>query len=314
MGIGNIGGSYFNFILGTGTEDVAKMIKHQVKNRKANGQNYVKALYTGTKKGIGFSHGKQVKAGGYLKSLKNGFSAIPNGWKSGKGIFGKPWGAIKGLGKAMPAVFGFLTILGEVPNIYKATKEKGFVQGLKETGKTAARLTTGALFAAVGSAICPVVGSFAGWMIGDFIASKIVGKSYSEQVANKPEEQDKTAIPVDDGFSTAATTGVGSGGYVQYPSIDINDFGPHRPYANIFFNNPAAYADIGARMPGQEGLVGYTYSTGVYPMMGFVGSTNNRSGNLLEQNGGNLLTPTGAQNAYAKQQTTQGSKLNIVSE
>lgn len=327
MGIGSIGGSYLNFTLGTGNEDIANMIIHQVRNRKSNGQNYLTALYTGTKKGIGYSHKKSIKNGGFLKSLKKGFGAIPNGWKNGKGFIGKPWGAIKGLGKAMPALFAFITIASEIPNVYKAVKEKGIVQGLKETGKTAARLTTGALFAALGTAILspiPVVGSLVGGMLGyslgNWLASKVVGKSYSEQVAEQPDKQNEVPketnqpTTVGDAGVIGAPSTVG-GGYVQYPSIDINDFGPHRPYANIFFNNPAAYADMGFRMPNQEGLPGYTVASGMYPMM--MGGVNNSSGNLLEQNGGNLLTPTGTQNAYTKSQnhnSQQGSKLNLVSE
>ena len=327
MGIGSIGGSYLNFTLGTGNEDIAAMITRQVRNRKSNGQNYLTSLYTGTKKGIGYSHKKSIKNGGFLKSLKKGFGEIPNGWKKGKGFIGKPWGAIKGLGKAMPALFAFITIASEIPNVYKAVKEKGIVQGLKETGKTAARLTTGALFAALGTAILspiPVVGSIAGGMLGyslgDWLASKVVGKSYSEQVAEKPDKQNEVQKEAKEPTAVADTGVVGApstvgGGYVQYPSIDINDFGPHRPYANIFFNNPAAYADMGFRMPNQEGLPGYTVASGMYPMM--MGGVNNSSGNLLEQNGGNLLTPTGTQNAYTKSQnhkTQQGSKLNLVSE
>ena len=327
MGIGSIGGSYLNFTLGTGNEDIANMITHQVRNRKAHGQNYLKALYTGTKKGIAYSHKKSIKNGGFLKSLKKGFGEIPNGWKKGKGFIGKPWGAIKGLGKAMPALFAFITIASEIPNVYKAVKEKGIVQGLKETGKTAARLTTGALFAALGTAILspiPVVGSLVGGMLGyslgNWLASKVVGKSYSEQVAEQPDKQNEVPketnqpTTVGDAGVIGAPSTVG-GGYVQYPSIDINDFGPHRPYANIFFNNPAAYADMGFRMPNQEGLPGYTVASGMYPMM--MGGVNNSSGNLLEQNGGNLLTQTGTQNAYTKSQnhkTQQGSKLNLVSE
>ncbi len=338
MGIGSIGGSYLNFTLGTGNEDIATMITRQVRNRKVNGQNYLTALYKGTKKGIVYSHKKSIKNGGFLKSLKKGFGEIPNGWKNGKGFFGKPWGAIKGIGKAMPALFAFITIAGEIPNLYKAVKEKGVVQGLKETGKTAARLTTGALFAALGTAILspiPVVGSIAGGMagyyVGDWLATKIVGKSYSEKAEEQAENKDETQASNENAQQPAvadasgavvgaditvppATTNVG-GGYVQYPSIDINDFGPHRPYANIFFNNPAAYADMGYRMPGQEGLSGYAVASGMYPMM--MGGVNNSSGNLLEQNGGNLLTPTGTQNAYSRvqnQKQEQGSKLNLVSE
>lgn len=331
MGIGSIGGSYLNFILGTGNEEVANGIKTRIANRKTTGQNYLSALASGTKDGIVNSHKQSIKNGGFLKSLKKGFGEIPNGWKNGKGFIGKPWGAIKGLGKAMPALFAFITIASEIPNVYKAVKEKGIVQGLKETGKTAARLTTGALFAALGTAILspiPVVGSLAGGMLGyslgDWLASKVVGKSYSEQVAEQPDKQKETSkdtskdtkqpTTVGDAGVVGAPSTVG-GGYVQYPSIDINDFGPHRPYANIFFNNPAAYADMGFRMPNQEGLPGYTVASGMYPMM--MGGVNNSSGNLLEQNGGNLLTPIGSQNAYSRvqnQKQEQGSKLNLVSE
>ena len=331
MGIGSIGGSYLNFILGTGNEEVANGIKTRIANRKTTGQNYLSALASGTKDGIVNSHKQSIKNGGFLKSLKKGFGEIPNGWKNGSGFFGKPWGAIKGLGKAMPALFAFITIASEIPNVYKAVKEKGIVQGLKETGKTVARLTTGALFAALGTAILspiPVVGSFVGGMLGyslgGWLASKIVGKSYSEQVAEQPDKQKETSKDTSKDTKQPTTVGdagvVGApstvdGGYVQYPSIDINDFGPHRPYANIFFNNPAAYADMGFRMPNQEGLPGYTVASGMYPMM--MGGVNNSSGNLLEQNGGNLLTPIGPQNAYSRvqnQKQEQGSKLNLVSE
>ena len=92
MGIGSIGSTYFNFILGTGSEDVGKMLKHRMINRKAHGESYAKALYDGTKRGIKFAHAKQTKAGGFWKSLGKGFKAIPDGWKAGKGI-GKLTGA-----------------------------------------------------------------------------------------------------------------------------------------------------------------------------------------------------------------------------
>ena len=213
----------------------------------------------------------------------------------------------------MPALFAFLTIAGEIPNAYKATKEQGIGQGLKEVGKTAVRLTTGALFGAIGSAILPIGGSIVGWMVGDWIGSKIVGRSYSEkaeeQKGNKPTVDTTTATP------TIATGGVvsgsGYGGYVQFPSIDENDFGPHRPYANIFFNNPVAYADMGARMPDQANAMYGTY--GFFPQMGF-GIQNNISSNLLDKvsPGGNLLTPTGQQNAYNQRPVQeQGTKLNL---
>ncbi len=311
MGIGSIGSTYFNFILGTGSEDVGKMLKHRIINRKAHGESYGKAIYDGTKRGIKFSHAKQLKAGGFWKNLGKSFCSLPKEIKKGKGFFGKIKGGIKGVGKTMPALFAFLTIAGEIPNAYKATKEQGIGQGLKEIGKTAVRLTTGALFGAIGSAILPIGGSIVGWMVGDWLGSKIVGRSYTENAETPKENKPvNTTTP-----PTIATGGVvagpGYGGYVQFPSIDENDFGPHRPYANIFFNNPAAYADMGARMPDQANAMYGTY--GFFPQMGF-GVQNNISSNLLDKvsPGGNLLTPTGQQNAYNQRPVQeQGTNLNI---
>ncbi len=314
MGIGSIGSTYFNFILGTGSEDVGKMLKHRIKNRKAHGESYGRALYDGTKRGIKFSHAKQMKAGGFWKNLGKSFCAFPAEIKKGKGFFGKIKGGIKGVGKTMPALFAFLTLAGEIPNAYKATKEKGIGQGVKEIGKTAVRLTTGALFGAIGSAILPVGGSIVGWMVGDWIGSKLVGRSYSEKAEDKIEQ--KPSEQTNPTQTTTITTGgvvggPGYTGYVQFPSIDENDFGPHRPYANIFFNNPAAYADFGARMPDQANVMYGTY--GYFPPMGF-GVQTNESPNLLNNKypGGNLLNPTGKQNAYYQEnKVQQGTKLNI---
>ena len=321
MGIGSIGSTYFNFILGTGAEDTGKIIKRQIKNRKVNNQSYLGALFKGTKKGIGYAHATQKRAGGYWKSVKNGFKAIPDGWKAGKG-FGKLTGAFKGMGKAMPALMAFSTVLFELPNIYKATKEKGIGQGAKEVGKAAVRLTTGALCAALGTAFIPGIGSFLGYMVGDWLGSKIAGKSYSAKTEDQePEHNEAPHTPEavttpDIAASGGAVVPGGAAGTVVLPSVDINDFGPHRPYANIFFNNPMAYADMGARMPGQSGIAGFYGMGGMFPMMGFgvMGVPNNESSNLLQpaRPGGNLLTPTGSQNVYnQKPKAEQGHNLNI---
>lgn len=322
MGIGSIGGTYVNFILGTGSEEVGQRIKDTIKYRKAHNLSYPKALATGFSRGVKKSYQLSQRRGGYWKSVKNGFKAIPDGWKAGKG-FGKLTGAFKGMGKAMPALMAFSTVLFELPNIYKATKEKGVGQGAKEVGKAAVRLTTGALCAALGTAILPIGGSIVGWMVGDWIGSKIVGKSYSEKTEGNepkhtetPHTQNSTVIAETPGVVTGGVVPGGAGGTVVLPSVDINDFGPHRPYANIFFNNPMAYADMGARMPGQSGIAGYYGMGGMFPMMGFgvMGVPNNESSNLLQpaRPGGNLLTPTGQQNAYNTKPTVEkGQNLNI---
>ncbi len=319
MGIGSVGSTYFNFILGTGSEEIGKRIKDTVKYRKQHNLSYPKALATGFSRGVKKSYNLSQRRGGYWKSVKNGFKAIPDGWKAGKG-FGKLTGAFKGMGKAMPALMAFSTIAFELPNIYKATKEKGVGQGAKEVGKAAVRLTTGALCAALGTAILPIGGSIVGWMVGDWIGSKIVGKSYSEkaEVQEEPHQPAHTpeAVTTPGIVATGGVAPAGFGGTVALPSVDINDFGPHRPYANIFFNNPMAYADMGARMPGQSGISGFYGMGGMFPMMGFgiMGVPNNESSNLLQpaRPGGNLLTPTGQQNAYnAKPAAEKGHHLNV---
>lgn len=187
MNIANAGSSYLNFVFGTGSECVSDAIKHAIKNRKANGVGFSRAVLDGASVGVKLSHHKSIKAGGFWSSLKSGFSEIPKGWTSGKG-FGKIKGALKGCGKAMPALMASLMILGEIPNVIKAVKEKGVMQGVKEVGKTMVRLTAGAAFAAVGAAFVPYVGGMAGWMLGDYLATKIVGKSHTEKVMAQEEK------------------------------------------------------------------------------------------------------------------------------
>src|SRR5574344_1817513 len=198
MGIGSIAGTYANFILGTGSEDVAKVIKTTVKNRKAANMGYMRSIWSGTRQGIRASYQTTKSNGRYFKNLWKSFGEIPAGVKNGAGFTGKIGGFFKGCGKAMPALMAFMMVAGEIPNVFKATKEQGVGQGAKEVGKAAARLTGGALGAAICSAIIPIplVGSLVGWMAGDWLAGKIVGKSYTEKVeadpnayAKKPEAQ-----------------------------------------------------------------------------------------------------------------------------
>ena len=320
MGIGSILGTYGDFVLGTGQSTVSDAITNSIKNRKASGHSYVKAFRTGITDGFKQSHANINTSGGFFKSLKTGLSAIPNGWKAGKG-FGKLTGAIKGCGKAMPALFAGIMVLGEIPNVYKAVRDKGVVQGLKEVGKTVVRLTAGAACGTIlGAALSFIPGGsilsgMGGWMLGDWLASKVVGKSYSEKIA-EAEEQNNQQEASNNPTVTGGVTGTEGNvaiGDVQYPSIDINDFGPYRPYANIFFNNPAAYADFGARMPGQENtLPGYASMGTMMPMIG--GVANNQSGNLLDNvdSKANLLNTANVRKTYTPQsQIQQGANLDL---
>ena len=78
----------------------------------------------------------------------------------------------------------------ELPNIFKATKDGGIIQGAAETGKSAVRIAAGIACGAIGTAILGVGGSIAGFIIGDMLGKLVVGKSYSEK---KAAEQQKIA-------------------------------------------------------------------------------------------------------------------------
>lgn len=100
-------------------------------------------------------------------------------------------GFFKGIGKKMPFIGAMSMMLFELPNIWKATKEQGIFQGAAEVVKSGARLAGGGLGAAIGSALIPIpfVGSMAGWLAGEWIASKIVGKSYTQQKLEQEQQQ-----------------------------------------------------------------------------------------------------------------------------
>ena len=78
-------------------------------------------------------------------------------------------------------------MLLEAPNVFTAIKEKGLSQGAREILKFGARMTTAGLGAAIGSALPIPFGGLIGWIAGEWIASRIVGKSYTEQKAEKEE-------------------------------------------------------------------------------------------------------------------------------
>ena len=89
----------------------------------------------------------------------------------------------------MPLVGNLLLIGFELPNIIKATKEEGLGQGIAEVAKAGARLTGASIGAAVGSLAFGPIGGFIGWGVGEWLTSKVVGKSYSEKIAEAEEKQ-----------------------------------------------------------------------------------------------------------------------------
>ena len=174
-------------IFGTGAEVAGEAMRAAKGNVLVKGKAGFKALEGMQKTGSFWS--RATANLGLIKTMPAKYMRAAR--IAGKGIFGQAGagikGLFKGLGKNMPFVAAASTLLFELPNIWKATKEQGIGQGVAEIGKAGARLAGGAALAAVGSAICPGIGTMIGWFAGDWLTSKIVGKSYSEKKAEAEE-------------------------------------------------------------------------------------------------------------------------------
>lgn len=174
-------------IFGTGSEVAGDAMRATKGNLFAKGKAGFKALEGMQKTGSFWS--RTTANLGLIKSMPLKYMRAAR--IAGKGIFSQAGAGIKGffkgLGKNMPFVAAASTLLFELPNIWKATKEQGIGQGVAEIGKAGTRLAGGAALAAVGSAICPGIGTMIGWFVGDWLTSKIVGESYSVKKAEQEE-------------------------------------------------------------------------------------------------------------------------------
>lgn len=201
---------YPDFTLGTGNETFSKALRSTVKNRGQ--QSYLNAVWDGTKKGFKEAelHNAQMKKlhGGFWKSTWQSIKTIPKkvaqGWKvggriadqAGKTGLSKLWsrtkGVCSGLGKRMPLIGTLMIAITELPNIFSAFKDKGLVGGVTETGKAALRLGGATVAGAIGQALIPIpfVGGLVGFIAGDWLMSKIVGKSHSEEKAEALAQAD----------------------------------------------------------------------------------------------------------------------------
>lgn len=119
------------------------------------------------------------------ENYKAGAAAAAKGSK----IWGGLKGVAKGFGKALPFIGTALLVASELPNLWTTVKEKGIIAGIKEAGKATAKLAGGAAGAAIGSAICPGIGTIVGWFAGEWLTSKVVGKSYTEEKEEKAEKE-----------------------------------------------------------------------------------------------------------------------------
>ena len=220
---------------------------------------YIKNMIKAGGKGIeaDIKAAKSAAGSGFFKSMWKSIKETPSVIKNtitkevggATGFFGKviagPKGLFKGIGKKLPLIGNLLLIAFELPNIVKATKEKGIGQGLIEIARAGFRLTVASLAAAVGTTLGGPIGGFAGFIVGDWLASKIVGKSYSEK---KALEQEKDAEALErvqrmqqEGTLPASAVAPQA---VQQPTFTGNPFNngyPSNPFNNDNFSNP--YAD-----------------------------------------------------------------------
>ena len=223
MGIGSIantglqwlkkgGRVYGDLVFGTGADVLTKKVQRQIANRAANGESYLNAAGKGIKEGFKAVHKNNLAQsrlhGGFFKNMWYNVKTTPrlvkSGWKlgakaakaAGKNSF---WGGLKGalggIGKRMPLIGGLLMVASELPNIISATKEEGIWAGIKEIGKSGARVGAGMAGGAIGAALLapipvvgPILGSILGYMAGDKLASLFTGKSYSEKKMEQEEQ------------------------------------------------------------------------------------------------------------------------------
>ena len=103
-----------------------------------------------------------------VAATKGGASAAKAAGKSG--ILGGVKGLGKGIWSKMPLVGNLLLIAFELPNIISATKDQG-------------------IGAAIGGMAFGPIGGFIGYGVGEWLTSKVVGKSYSEKIAEAEGKQ-----------------------------------------------------------------------------------------------------------------------------
>ncbi len=234
-------------VLGDGHEIISNTLRTAIKGTKNEAGKYVggngyrspKAFWGEVKKAFtaGMEHDATLTAreGGFFKNMWKNLKELPGGFKKeimtgyrgGSGFFGKLGGAFKGFGKVfmgkMPLIMAIPLILFELPNIIRTIWDEGLIAGMGEMAKASLRLIAGAAFAAIGSALLtPFIGGMLGWFAGDFLMSKIVGKSHTEK---KDERKEETQKAVQEAMAANAVAPQGA----ATPAFASNPFGAVPP-------------------------------------------------------------------------------------
>ena len=208
---------YLKNMIKAGGKGIEKSIET---TKGAVGKNFFKASWKSIKE-IPSVIGASVKA---EAKAATGLGKI---WAGTKGFF-------KGVGKKLPLIGNLMLVAFELPNIIKATKEKGIGQGVAEAAKAGARLTGASILSAVGTTVAGPIGGIAGFIIGDWLTSKIVGKSYTEKVEQEKQKDEEALERVQqmqqEGRLPQQATQV-----TQTPAFTGN------PYNNAYQSNPFGY-------------------------------------------------------------------------
>lgn len=200
------------YVGGTGYKDFWTKLKDAFKASEAHNNNLIQ------------------QEGGFFKAMKKNLLDIPssirNGWTAGgaaakaagkSGLWGSIKGVAKSFGSKMPLIGSLIFLAFETPNIVKATMNGGIVDGAAEFVKAGARAVGSMAGFCIGQALCPIpiVGGIIGGLVGEWLTSKIVGKSYSEKQAEQEEKlamtQQQTMMPGQH-FDTGTTNPFAAGG------------------------------------------------------------------------------------------------------
>ena len=209
VAIGRIASNYMRLIFDPRyMENVTrslKVSKHVAKKAAANGvagKGFYSNIGKNMKDAFVYAE-RQAKVGNkslwqtMMNQARTLFPDISKSWTTSKGLWSKLKGVGKQIGRRMPLIGAVLTVAFELPNIVSAFKDKGFIGGIAEIGKSGARLGGFMAGMAIGQALIPIpiVGGLVGGMLGDWLVSKVVGKSYSEQKAEAEQAANEMVDP-----------------------------------------------------------------------------------------------------------------------
>ena len=142
-----------------------------------------------------------------------------------KGAFAKKgaWTITKSLGGTLVKRLPLLFVAMEIPNIYSAYKDKGFVGGTLELGKSAVRMAGSMAGFAAGQALIPIpiVGGLIGAFASDWLIGKIIGKSHTEKKAEEEEKQSEALAQQQDMQDTSGTDPTFAQNSLDVPPMQI---------------------------------------------------------------------------------------------